>query len=102
MGRIQVALAELRHYEVGHMDATLARDRVGLIEQAVAGIFARRKLPPEQDAVLHGMLAPLLGAARTFEAHPGEVAQVEAMRKAVAAYPRYFDDPAWVAASREP
>lgn len=97
MGRIHTALEELRHYEMGHMDATMALDRVGLIEQAAADIFARCKLTPEKDAVLHGMLAPLLGAAQKLKANPQDMAQVAAMREAVANYPRYFDAPAWVA-----
>jgi hypothetical protein len=97
MGRIHTALEELRHYEMGHMDATMALDRVGLIEQAAAGIFAKCKLTPERDAVLHGMLVPLLGAAQQLKANPQDMAQVDAMRRAVAGYPRYFDDPDWTA-----
>ena len=97
MGRIHTALEELRHYEMGHMDATMALDRVGLIEQAAADIFAKCKLAPEQDAVLHGMLVPLLGAAQKLEATPQDMAQVQAMRRAIADYPRYFDDPGWAA-----
>ena len=95
MARIHTALEELRHYEMGHMDATMALDRVGLIEQAAADIFAKCKLTPDKDAVLHRMLVPLLGAAQKLKADPQDVAQVEAMRKAVADYPRYFDDPGW-------
>ncbi|MCX7515038.1 DnrO protein [Frateuria sp. STR12] len=95
MDRIHTALEELRHYEMGHMDLTMALDRVGLIEQAAADIFARCKLPPQRDAVLHGMLVSLLGAAREFRADPQDMAQVEAMRTAVADYPRYFDAPRW-------
>ena len=99
MGRIHTALEELRHYEMGHMDATMALDRVGLIEQAAAGIFAKCKLAPEQDAVLHGMLMPLLAATQQFKANPQDLAHVEAMRKAVADYPRYFKDAGWASAA---
>ena len=99
MGRIHVALEELRHYEMGHMDATMALDRVGLIEQAAADIFARCKLPEDRDAVLHHMLVPLLAAAQALKAHPDDMAQVQAMRDAVAAYPRYFADPGWATAA---
>lgn len=95
MGRIHTALEELRHYEMGHMDATMALDRVGLIEQAATDIFAKCKLAPEQDAVLHGMLVPLLSAAQKLKAEPWDMAQVQSMRNAVAAYPRYFDDSGW-------
>lgn len=99
MGRIHTALDELRHYEMGHMDATMALDRVGLIEQAATGIFAKCKLAPEQDAVLHGMLVPLLGAAQKLKTNPQDMAQVQAMRKAVADYPRYFTDSGWTTPS---
>ncbi|MGA0587631.1 hypothetical protein ACO2Q2_10960 [Dyella sp. KRB-257] len=34
MARIRSALEALRHYELGHMDATMAPDRAGLIESA--------------------------------------------------------------------
>lgn len=95
MGRIHVALEELRHYEMGHMDATMALDRVGLIEQAAADIFAKCKLPEARDAVLHRMLVPLLAAAHQLKANPADMAQVQAMRDAVADYPRYFADPGW-------
>ncbi len=95
MGRIHVVLDELRHYEMGHMDATMALDRVGLIEQAAADIFAKCKLPDDRDAVLHHMLVPLLAAAQRLKAHPDDTAQVQAMRDAVADYPRYFADPGW-------
>lgn len=100
MGRIHTALEELRHYEMGHMDATMALDRVGLIEQAAADIFAKCKLAPEQDAVLHGMLVPLLAAAQRLKTNPQDMAQVAAMREAVAGYPRYFDDAGWTAPAR--
>jgi len=100
MDRIHLALEELRHYEMGHMDATMALDRVGLIEQAGADIFARCRLSPEPDAALHGMLVPLLGAAHKLRADPHDVAQVQVMREAVADYPRYFDDPGWKAPAR--
>lgn len=93
MGRIQLALEELRHYEMGHMDATMARDRIGLIEQAAADIFATCKLPEERDAVLHHMLVPLLAAAHKLKTDPADTAQVQAMRDAVADYPHYFSAP---------
>lgn len=99
MGEIHTALEQLRHYEMGHMDAALAKDRVGAIEDAAADIFAKCKLAPEQDAVLHGMLVPLLAAAQKFEADPRDLSQLQAMRVAVAEYPRYFEAPDWAAPS---
>lgn len=95
MGRIHQALDELRHHEMGHMSDAMAQDRAGLILDAGAYIFAHCKLQPQQDAVLHSMLVPLLSAAQKLKDQPQDVAEVAAMRKAVADYPRYFDDPAW-------
>lgn len=97
MDRIHTALEELHHYEMGHMDATMALDRVGLIEQAAADIFAKCELAPAKDAVLHRMLAQLLAAAQKLKSNPQDMAQVGAMREAVADYPRYFDAPGWSA-----
>lgn len=99
MEQIHTALEQLRHYEMGHMDATLALDRVDAIEESAAGIFAKCKLPPERDAVLHGMLVPLLAAAQKFKANPRDMGQLAAMREAVAGYPRYFEAPGWTTAA---
>ncbi len=97
MGQIHLVLEQLRHYEMGHMDATLALDRVAVIEESAADIFAKCKLDPQQDAVLHGMLVPLLAAVQKFKADPADMRQLEAMREAVADYPRYFEAPGWAA-----
>lgn len=97
MQQIHAALEQLRHYELGHMDAKLARDHASVIEESAANIFAKCKLAPEQDAVLHGMLVPLLTATQKFKADPEDAASLQAMREAVAAYPRYFRAPGWAA-----
>jgi len=95
MGQIHTVLEQLRHYGMGHMDTTLALDRVGAIEESAADIFAKCKLAPGQDAVLHGMLVPLLAAVQKFKADPADMGQLAAMRAAVADYPRYFEAPDW-------
>jgi type VI protein secretion system component VasF len=94
MGRIHQTLNELRHYEMGHMPDTIAKDRAGAIQDAGAYILAHCKLQPQQDAVMHSMLAPLLAAAQKLKDQPDK-AEVAALREAVADYPRYFDDPGW-------
>jgi hypothetical protein len=94
MRRIHEALGELAHYEMGHMDGAMARERATTIQDAGAYIFTHCKLPPGQDGVLHGMLVPLMTSARKLEDQPDK-AEVAVMRKAVADYPRYFDDPGW-------
>ena len=97
MGRIQEALKELRHYEMGHMDEATALGFVATIQDAGAYIFTHCKLKPDADAALHSMLAPLLSAAQTLKSDPHDIAAVAAMRDAVSGYPRYFDDPEWSA-----
>lgn len=97
MGRIQEALKELRHYEMGHMPEATALEFVATIQDAGAYIFTHCKLAPDADAALHSMLAPLLSAAQSLKNDPHDLAAVTAMRNAVADYPRYFDDPDWSA-----
>jgi hypothetical protein len=94
MARIHQALVELRHFEMGHMGETMARDRAGLIQVAVADVFAACKLQPQQDAVLHRVLVALLTATQRFKEQPAST-DLSAMRLAVADYARYFDDPDW-------
>jgi hypothetical protein len=95
MGVVHAALDDLRHYELGHMPAKMAGERAGDIAKAVESMFAECKLAPEPDAALHGILVPLLAAARRLAAEPSDVGTVAAMREAVASYPQHFDDPSW-------
>lgn len=95
MGRIHTALDELRHYEMGHMNQTMALERVASIEEATRYLFANCKLAPDADTALHGMLGPLLVATKRLHKDPQDKASVAAIREAVADYPRYFDDPQW-------
>jgi hypothetical protein len=97
MGRIQVALEELGHFEMGRMKESTTLEFVAEIQDAGAYIFTHCKLAPDADAALHSMLAPLLSAAQTLKDDPRDLAAVDAMRKAVADYPRYFEDPDWSA-----
>ncbi|MGB4857780.1 MAG: DnrO protein [Dokdonella sp.] len=95
MSRIQAALDELTHYEMGHMPQSIAVERVDTIKQATDTIFANCKLDPEADAALHSMLVPLLNGIQAFQKNPADSATVATMRQAVADYPRVFDDPDW-------
>ncbi|MEO8998803.1 MAG: DnrO protein [Rhodanobacter sp.] len=99
MRRVHAAVAELRHYEMGHMSAPMAVDRAGTVEQAVTFMFAHCQLAAEPDAALHSILAPLLGAAQALKADPKNVTAVADMREAIAHYPQYFNDPGWDSAA---
>jgi hypothetical protein len=96
MRRVHVAVDELHHYELGHMSAPMAMDRVTIIEDAVTHMFANCKLAPAPDAALHDILVPLLTAARALKTDPTNLTAVADMRAAIAPYPHYFDDPGWV------
>lgn len=98
MSRVHEALKVLQHYPMGHVSEAMALDRVQQIKDAGAYMFANCKLPTKPDQALHGMLVPLLAAAQKLEKDPSDMSQVQAMRDAIANYPRYFDDPDWAAA----
>lgn len=93
--RAYVAVDALRHVEMGHMSAPMAVGRAGDVIDAVTYMFAHCKLAAEPDAALHGILVPLLGAAQAMKADPTKVEEVAVMRKALAHYPQYFNDPGW-------
>ncbi|EIM02924.1 DnrO protein [Rhodanobacter thiooxydans] len=95
MRRAHTAVAELAHYEMGHMSAPMAADRAAEVESAVTYMFANCKLSAEPDAALHGILVPLMSAAQTLKADPKKVSAVADMRAAIAHYPQYFNDPGW-------
>ena len=98
MGRVHEALDDLRHYEMGHMTADMARERALTVQDAIKSMFANCKLAPEPDAALHAILVPLLAAAQRLDREPTDMAAVAAMRETVAGYPRQFDDPKWTRA----
>ncbi len=61
-------------------------------------IFKNCKLKPEADAMLHVLLARILGGAASMKenAKPAEQAKgAEAVREALLDYPRFFDHPGW-------
>jgi hypothetical protein len=95
MRRAHTAVAELAHYEMGHMSAPMAADRAQEVQDAVTYMFANCKLSAEPDAALHGILVPLMNAAQTLKADPTKVSAVADMRAAIAQYPQYFNDPGW-------
>lgn len=95
MSRIRKALDDLRHYEMGHMPESIAKQRVEDIGSAVDYLFANCKLDAQADSALHAMLVPLLDGVQAFKANPADTSSVAAMRQAVADYPQRFDDPDW-------
>ena len=93
MRRAHVAVDALRHYEMGHMSASMAEARASEVEEAVTYMFANCKLAAEPDAALHGILLPLLEGAHALAAAPDDLRPVAKMQRALDAYARGFDDP---------
>lgn len=102
MRRARAAVEALRGYEAGRMGAADAVRQAAQVESAVVFMFANCRLAAAPDAALHGILVPLLTAAQALQAHPQERAAVASMRDAIAAYPRYFDDPDWAEPAPRP
>jgi hypothetical protein len=97
MRRVRDALDQLHHCETCHMTPDMARQQAIAVENAVAYMFANCKLASEADASLHGILLPLLAAAQRLHKEPSDKGAIAAMRDALAAYPRRFDDRQWQA-----
>jgi hypothetical protein len=92
MAKIHAGLDELRHYEMSHMPQALAIEQVAAIQSAIDTLFATCKLDPEADAALHGLLVPRMTAMQAFRKNPEDTSSIAAMRQAVSAYYRIFDD----------
>ena len=64
MARIRaLSVAGLGRAQAGQLSQAQYRDLAGKIEIEVGGIVAKCKLPPEADAVLHGVIAEIMGGA---------------------------------------
>lgn len=94
MQAIRDDVAALGHYEKGHMGANEAARLAGDIESHVRAIIAECKLPPDADAALHRIIAPLMQNAAALKADPANREAISALRQALADYARDFDDPA--------
>lgn len=93
--RASLLLLLLSHGAGSRLDDAGIREQVKRIDDAVAYLVTHCDLAPDADAVLHGMLGPLLTATRALKERPRGQAAMFALRAAVADYPRYFDDPGW-------
>lgn len=96
MRRMATAVEALGHHEHAHLDAAQVRGLAQEVNGAAAYMFANCTLEPEPDAALHGLLAQLMGGARSLAANPDATAPIAPMRGALADYARLFDDPEFV------
>ena len=102
MGRIRHSVDALERYRQGHMVPEQARLLAGKVERDVAFLVANCRLDPAADAALHRVIAELLRGASAFKRDPRDVGAIDLMRKAVDAYARSFDDPAFPRPSPAP
>jgi len=91
MDQIRTAVAALDHAAHGHLDAGQVATLAGSIRARVRDIIAECTLPPEADAALHGIIAPLMQHAGALEAAPDDTSAIAPMREAVAEYEGLFD-----------
>lgn len=97
MRRMATAVGALGHHEHAHLDAVQVRKLADEVNGAAAYMFANCTLEPEPDAALHGLLAQLMGGARSLAQNPDATAPIAPMREALVDYVRLFDDPEFVA-----
>lgn len=93
MQGIRGAVAGLEHHAMGHVDQRQALALASQIEDGVRTIIANCKLPPDADAALHAIIAPLMQNAGAFKRDPKNLAVIKPMQDALAAYAKQFDDP---------
>ena len=96
MRRMAAAVEALGHHEHAHLDPVQVRKLADEVNGAAAYMFANCTLEPEPDAILHGMLARLLGGAHALSRDPASTEPLGPMRAALADYARQFDDPDFV------
>lgn len=65
------------------------------IRDQVSYLVTNCKLEPKADAVLHVLLADLLGGAEALERDPQSQDGLPRIGRALRLYPEYFDHPGW-------
>lgn len=92
MDGIRIAVAALEHGERGHLDAAQVRVLAEGIQAHVRGIVAECRLPPDADAALHGIIAPLAANAERLKSDPQDTGAIMPMRAALEVYEASFDE----------
>ena len=96
MRRMGDAVGALGHHDHLQLGPAQVRKLSDEVRSAAAYMFANCTLEPEPDAILHGMLARLLGGAHALSRDPASTEPLGPMRAALADYARQFDDPDFV------
>jgi hypothetical protein len=95
MARIRQSVADLAHYERGHMGPEQAVGLAGDIEKDVGFLVKNCKLEPAADAALHGIIGQLMKGTQALKSKPSDLSALAPMRAALDEYARTFNDPAF-------
>lgn len=90
MAGIRDAVAALEHAEHGHLDDGQVVALADTVSGHVREIVANCKLPPDADAALHLIIAPLMQEASKLKANPADLSPAEGMRAALESYDAQF------------
>ena len=95
MARIRASVDALQHAGHGHLDAGQLTALASSVQREIRFIVANCRLEPRAEAALHPILGTLgEGAqAQALQSTPPDLSRIPAMRAALRAYARQFDDP---------
>lgn len=93
MARIRASVDALQHAGHGHLDAGQLTALASSVQREIRFIVANCTLEPRADAVLHPILGTLGEGAQALQSTPPDLSRIPAMRAALRAYARQFDDP---------
>ena len=90
MAGIRDAVTALEHAEHGHLDEGQVVALADKVSRHVREIVANCKLPPDADAALHLIIAPLMQEASKLKANPADLSPAQGMRAALESYDAQF------------
>ena len=95
MRAIRVAAAPVLAAPPGRVTPADAAGLADALQEQTKFLFAHCKLPPQADATLHVILTELLTGSALLAKDPASAEALGEIRRALARYPQYFDDPGW-------
>jgi hypothetical protein len=95
MQRIRNSAAPALAAEPGALSQKDAAALATAIREQVSYLVANCHLEPKADAVLHVLIAELLGGAGELERDPRSAGGLPRIAHALQQYPEYFDHPGW-------
>lgn len=95
MQRIRNSAAPALAAEPGALSRKDAAALATAIRDQVSYLVAHCHLEPKADAVLHVLIAELLGGAGELERDPASADGLTRIAHALQQYPEYFDHPGW-------